>query len=45
MDNFFTDDASANPITFGISDMLNQNWKDKTQKVIYKLIDMTIPKE
>jgi len=34
MNNFFTNKASANRIMYGISDMLNQNWKDKTLKVI-----------
>jgi putative transposase len=34
MNNFFTDEASANRIMYGISDMLNKNWKDKTLKVI-----------
>jgi len=34
MNNFFTNEASANRIMYGISDMLNQNWKDKTLKVI-----------
>jgi len=34
MDNFFTNEASANRIMYGISDMLNQNWKDKSLKVI-----------
>jgi len=34
MNNFFTNEASANRIMYGISDMLNQNWKDKTPKVI-----------
>ena len=34
MNNFFTNAASANRIMYGISDMLNQNWKDKTLKVI-----------
>jgi len=34
MNNFFTNEASANRIMYGISDMLNQNWKDKSLKVI-----------
>jgi transposase-like protein len=34
MNNFFTNEASANRIMYGISDMLNKNWKDKTLKVI-----------
>lgn len=34
MNNFFTNEASANRIMYGISNMLNQNWKDKTLKVI-----------
>jgi len=34
MNNCFTNEASANRIMYGISDMLNNNWKDKTLKVI-----------
>lgn len=34
MNNFFTNEASANRIMYGISDMLNKNWKDKALKVI-----------
>ncbi len=34
MNNFFTNEASANRIMYGISDMLNKNWKDKSLKVI-----------
>jgi transposase-like protein len=34
MNNFFTNEASANRIMYGISDMLKKNWKDKTLKVI-----------
>ena len=34
MNNFFTYETSANRIMYGISNMLNQNWKDKTLKVI-----------
>lgn len=34
INNFFTNEASANRIMYGISDMLNKNWKDKTLKVI-----------
>jgi transposase-like protein len=34
MNNFFPNEASANRIMHCISDMPNQNWKDKTLKVI-----------
>lgn len=34
MNNFFTSEASADRIMYGIADILNQNWKDKTLKVI-----------
>jgi transposase-like protein len=34
MNNFFTNEASANRIMYGISEMLNNNWKDKTPKLI-----------
>lgn len=34
MNNFFTNEASADRIMYGISNMLNQNWKDKTLKII-----------
>jgi len=34
MNNFFTNEASANRIMFGISEMLNNNWKDKHPKII-----------
>jgi putative transposase len=34
MNNFFTNEASANRIMYGISEMLNNNWKDKSPKLI-----------
>jgi len=34
MNNFFTNEASAIRIMYGISDMLNKNWMDKALKVI-----------
>jgi putative transposase len=34
MNNFFTNEASANRIMYGITDMLNANWKGKTLKPI-----------
>jgi putative transposase len=34
MNNFFTNEASANRIMYGISQMLNKNWKDKSPKLI-----------
>jgi transposase-like protein len=34
MNNFFTNEASANRIMYGISEMLNNNWKDKNPKII-----------
>jgi len=34
MNNFFTNEASANRIMYGISEMLNENWKDKSLKQI-----------
>jgi transposase-like protein len=34
MNNFFTNEASANRIMFGISEMLNENWKGGTLKLI-----------
>ena len=34
MNNFFTNEASANRIMFGITEMLNSNWKGKILKLI-----------
>ena len=34
MNNCFTNEASANRIMYGISEMLNNNWKDNTLKLI-----------
>jgi transposase-like protein len=34
MNNFFTNEASANRIMYGISEMLNNNWKGKTLNLI-----------
>jgi len=34
MNNFFTHEASADRIMYGTSEMLNNNWKGKTLKVI-----------
>lgn len=34
MNNFFTNEASANRIMFGITEMLNSNWKGKSLKLI-----------
>jgi transposase-like protein len=34
MNNLFTNEASANRIMYGTSEMLNNNWKGKTLKVI-----------
>jgi len=34
MNNFFTNEASANRIMYGISEMLNNNLKDKSPKLI-----------
>lgn len=34
MNNFFTNEPSANRIMYGISEMLNKNWKGKTLKPI-----------
>jgi len=34
MNNFFTNEASANRIMHGITEMLNNNWKDNALKVI-----------
>jgi len=34
MNNFFTNEASSDRITFGISQMLNKNWRGKTLKPI-----------
>jgi transposase-like protein len=34
MNNFFTNEASANRIMYGISEMLNHNWKGKTHRLI-----------
>ncbi len=34
MNNFFTNEASANRVMYGISEMLNKNWKGKTLKLI-----------
>lgn len=34
MNNFFTNEASANRIMHGITDMLNKNWKDNALKII-----------
>ena len=34
MNNFFTNEASANRIMYGISEMLNNNWKGKLPKLI-----------
>lgn len=34
MNNFFTNEPSANRIMYGISEMLNKNWKGKSLKLI-----------
>jgi len=34
MNNFFTNEASSNRIMYGISKMLNKNWKGKTLRLI-----------
>jgi len=34
MNNFFTNEASANRIMHGITEMLNNNWKDSALKII-----------
>ena len=34
MNNFFTNEPSANRVMYGISEMLNKNWKGKTLKLI-----------
>ena len=34
MNNFFTNEASSNRIMYGITEMLNKNWRGKTLKQI-----------
>jgi hypothetical protein len=34
MNNFFTNEASANRIMHGITEMLNNNWKDGALEII-----------
>ena len=34
MNNFFTNEPSANRVMYGISEMLNKNWKGKTPKLV-----------
>jgi transposase-like protein len=34
MNNFFTNEASADRIMYGVTDMLNKNWKGNTLKPI-----------
>jgi len=34
MNNFFTNEASSDRIMYGITEMLNKNWRGKTLKPI-----------
>jgi len=34
MNNFFTNEASSDRIMYGITEMLNKNWRGKTLKQI-----------